>query len=106
MKTIELLEKVMEMGFSREDALKGIDLSIENYYAEEKREELGLDKLSNDEDDFDELEFIIEYRARLKMENENVPDELANALIRGFQVEKEENEALLEEMDEKYLSNK
>lgn len=64
MKTIELLNKAVELGFSREKALAGIDASLDEIIGAENRKP------------------IIE---------EEISEELANDILFGFECEKENN---------------
>lgn len=64
MKTIELLNKVVELGFSREKALTDIDASLDKIIGAENRKP------------------IIE---------EEVSEELASDILFGFECEKENN---------------
>lgn len=64
MKTIELLNKVIELGFDREKALADIDASLDEIIGAENRKP------------------IIE---------EEVSEELANDILFGFECEKENN---------------
>lgn len=64
MKTIELLNKAVELGFSREKALAGIDASLDEIIGAENRKP------------------IIE---------EEISEELANDILLGFECEKESN---------------
>lgn len=64
MKTIELLDKVVEFGFSREKALADIDASLDEVIGAENR------KLITEEE---------------------ISEELANDILFGFECEKENN---------------
>ena len=64
MKTIELLNKVMELGFDRERALEGIDASLDEVIGVENRKALAEEEIS---------------------------EELANDILFGFKCEIEEN---------------
>ena len=46
-KTIELLEKVVKMGFSREKALRDIDASLDEELGTENRKPLMEEEISN-----------------------------------------------------------
>lgn len=61
-KTVELLNEVMELGFSRERALEDIDASLDN--------ELGFEN-------------------RKPLKDEEIPDELATEILNGFKEEAE-----------------
>lgn len=61
MKTIELLDKVVELGFSKEKALEGIDASLDA--------ELGFEN-------------------RKSITEEEISEELANDILFGFECEK------------------
>lgn len=63
-KTIDLLNKAVEMGFSREKALSDIDASLD--------EELGFEN-------------------RTDLVNEEIPDELYEDILFGFKCEAEAN---------------
>lgn len=63
-KTIDLLNKAVEMGFSRERALSDIDASLD--------EELGFEN-------------------RTDLVNEEIPDELYEDILFGFKCEAEAN---------------
>ena len=75
MKTTELIKKVMELGFTREDALEGIDTSIEDFYEENFKKGLA----------------------------EDIDDELANDILFSFKIEKEEDALLEEDKKEKWV---
>lgn len=64
MKTIELLNKVVELGFSREKALAGIDASLDE---------------------------VIGVENRKPITEEEVSEELASDILFGFECEKENN---------------
>ena len=64
MKTIELLNKVMELGFDKERALEGIDASLDEIIGVENRKALAEEEIS---------------------------EELANDILFGFKCEIEEN---------------
>lgn len=64
MKTIELLNKVVELGFSREKALAGIDASFDEVIGAENRKPIAEEEISED---------------------------LANDILFGFECEKENN---------------
>lgn len=64
MKTIELLNKVVGLGFDREKALEGIDASLDA--------ELGFEN-------------------RKPITEEEISEELANDILLGFECEKESN---------------
>lgn len=64
MKTIELLNKVIELGFSREKALAGIDASLDEIIGAENRKSIT---------------------------EEEVNEELANDILFGFECEEESN---------------
>ena len=64
MKTIELLNKVMELGFDKERALAGIDASLDE---------------------------IIGFENRKDLADEEISEELANDILLGFKCETEEN---------------
>ena len=64
MKTIELLNKVIELGFDREKALAGIDASLDE---------------------------IIGFENRKDLAEEEISEELANDILFGFKCEIEEN---------------
>lgn len=64
MRTIELLNKVMELGFDRERALEGIDASLDEVIGVENRKALAEEEIS---------------------------EELANDILFGFKCEIEEN---------------
>lgn len=64
MKTIELLNKVVELGFSREKALADIDASLD--------EAIGVEN-------------------RKPITEEEISEELANDILFGFECEKENN---------------
>ena len=64
MKTIELLNKVVELGFSREKALAGIDASLDEVIGAENRKPIAEEEKS---------------------------EELANDILFGFECEKENN---------------
>ena len=64
MKTIELLNKVMELGFDKERALAGIDTSLDEVIGVENRKSLAEEEIS---------------------------EELANDILFGFKCEIEEN---------------
>ena len=64
MKTIELLNKVVELGFSREKALADIDASLDE---------------------------IIGAEIRKSITEEEISEELANDILLGFECEKENN---------------
>lgn len=64
MKTIELLDKVVELGFSREKALAGIDASLDEVIGAENRKPIAEEEISED---------------------------LANDILFGFKCEKENN---------------
>ena len=64
MKTIELLDKVVELGFSREKALADIDTSLDEVIGAENRKPIT---------------------------EEEVSEELASDILFGFECEKENN---------------
>jgi hypothetical protein len=64
MKTIELLDKVVEFGFSREKALADIDASLDEVIGAENRKPITEEEIS---------------------------EELANDILFGFECEKENN---------------
>lgn len=64
MKTIELLDKVVELGFSREKALADIDASLDE---------------------------VIGAGNRKPIAEEEINEELANDILFGFECEKENN---------------
>lgn len=64
MKTIELLNKVVELGFSREKALADIDASLDEIIGAENRKPITEEEIS---------------------------EELANDILFGFECEKENN---------------
>lgn len=64
MKTIELLNKVVELGFDREKALAGIDASLDEIIGAENRKPIT---------------------------EEEVSEELANDILFGFECEEESN---------------
>lgn len=64
MKTIELLDKVVELGFSREKALADIDTSLDEIIGAENRKPITEEEIS---------------------------EELANDILFGFECEKENN---------------
>ena len=64
MKTIELLDKVVELGFSREKVLADIDASLDEAIGAENRKPIT---------------------------EEEVSEELANDILFGFECEKENN---------------
>lgn len=64
MKTIELLNKVVELGFSREKALADIDASLDEIIGAENRKSITEEEIS---------------------------EELANDILFGFECEKENN---------------
>lgn len=64
MKTIELLNKVVELGFSREKALADIDASLDEMIGAENRKPIAEEEIS---------------------------EELANDILFGFECEKESN---------------
>lgn len=64
MKTIELLNKVVELGFSREKALADIDASLDEIIGAENRKSIT---------------------------EEEVSEELASDILLGFECEKESN---------------
>lgn len=64
MKTIELLDKVVELGFSREKALASMSASLDE---------------------------IIGAESRKPITEEEVSEELANDILFGFKCEKESN---------------
>lgn len=64
MKTIELLDKVVELGFSREKALADIDASLDEIIGAENRKPIT---------------------------EEEVSEELASDILFGFECEKENN---------------
>lgn len=64
MKTIELLNKVVELGFDREKALADIDVSLDEIIGAENRKPIT---------------------------EEEVSEELANDILLGFECEKESN---------------
>lgn len=64
MKTIELLNKVVGLGFSREKALADIDASLDEIIGAENRKPIA---------------------------EEEVSEELANDILLGFECEKENN---------------
>lgn len=64
MKTIELLNKVVKLGFSREKALADIDASLDE---------------------------VIGVENRKPIEEEEVSEELTNDILFGFECEKENN---------------
>lgn len=64
MKTIELLNKVVELGFGREKALADIDASLDEIIGAENRKPIT---------------------------EEEVSEELANDILFGFECEKENN---------------
>ena len=65
MKTIELLNKVIELGIEREKALVGIDASLDEIIGLENRKDLA---------------------------DEEISEELANDILFGFKCEIEENQ--------------
>ena len=64
MKTIELLNEVMKLGFDKERALEGIDASLDEVLGVENRKALA---------------------------DEEISEELANDILFGFKCEIEEN---------------
>lgn len=64
MKTIELLNKVVKLGFDREKALAGIDASLDEVIGAENRKPIAEEEIS---------------------------EELANDILFGFECEKENN---------------
>lgn len=64
MKTIELLNKAVELGFDREKALEGIDASLDGIIGTENRKPIAEEEIS---------------------------EELANDILFGFECEKESN---------------
>lgn len=64
MKTIELLNKVVKLGFDREKALAGIDASLDEIIGVENRKPIAEEEIS---------------------------EELANDILLGFECEKENN---------------
>lgn len=64
MKTIELLNKAVELGFDREKALAGIDASLDEIIGAENRKPIA---------------------------KEEVSEELANDILFGFECEEESN---------------
>lgn len=64
MKTIELLNKVIELGFDREKALAGIDASLDE---------------------------IIGFENRKALADEEISEELANDILFGFKCEIKED---------------
>lgn len=64
MRTIELLSKAVELGFSREKALAGIDASLDEVIGVENRKPIAEEEISED---------------------------LANDILFGFKCEKESN---------------
>lgn len=64
MRTIELLSKAVELGFSREKALAGIDASLDEVIGAENRKPIAEEEISED---------------------------LANDILFGFECEKENN---------------
>lgn len=64
MKTIELLNKAVELGFSREKALADIDASLDEIIGAENRKPIAEEEIS---------------------------EELANDILFGFECEKENN---------------
>ena len=64
MKTIELLNKAVELGFSREKALADIDASLDEVIGAENRKPIAEEEIS---------------------------EELANDILFGFECEKENN---------------
>lgn len=64
MKTIELLNKVVGLGFSREKVLAGIDASLDEVIGAENRKPIAEEEIS---------------------------EELANDILFGFECEKENN---------------
>lgn len=64
MKTIELLNKAVELGFDREKALVDIDASLDEIFGAENRKPIT---------------------------EEEVSEELANDILLGFECEKESN---------------
>lgn len=64
MKTIELLNKAVELGFDREKALAGIDASLDEVIGAENRKPITEEEIS---------------------------EELANDILLGFECEKESN---------------
>ncbi len=64
MKTAELLNKVVKLGFSREKALAGIDASFDEVIGAENRKPIAEEEISED---------------------------LANDILFGFECEKENN---------------
>ena len=69
-KTLDLLNEVVEMGFDREEALYGIDASLDGAYGFENRKPLQEEELS---------------------------EELYDDILYGFQCEKEERECAKKE---------
>lgn len=64
--TSDLLDKIMNLGFSRDEALEGIDTSLDPLYDDPE--------------------------ARPMMEEEFLPDDLYDAILFGFQTEAQERE--------------
>lgn len=64
MKTIELLNKAIELGFDREKALADIDASLDEIFGAENRKPITEEEIS---------------------------EELANDILLGFECEKESN---------------
>ena len=64
MKTIELLNKVVKLGFDREKALEGIDASLDEIIGAENRKPITEEEIS---------------------------EELVNDILFGFECEKESN---------------
>lgn len=64
MKTIELLDKVVELGFDREQALADIDASLDS---------------------------VIGVENRMAISEEEISEELAKDILLGFECEKENN---------------
>lgn len=72
MKVVDLLEKIMEMRFSREAVLQDIDSLLDMQYKASDREKIGL-------------------------ENEVIDDKVAKDIMLGFQIETEEKKMAKED---------
>lgn len=69
--TVDLLDEIMDLGFSHDEALEGIDASLDPLYDNPK--------------------------ARPMMKEEFIPDDLYSSILSGFQTEAQENEFFEEE---------
>lgn len=91
-KTIDLLNKAVEMGFERESALQDIDAAIDGYYKDRLEELLPDIGECRNSDRFAQVyDTVIDFIAdnRKPLAEEEIPEELYDEVLHGFKCEAE-----------------